>query len=354
MIFGFYGLISQQNEIFHIMAEAGFLYLMFLAGMEVDFKKIIKLSKYDLRLAFIYMAILYLVTIAFVLYFEFSKIFIATLPLISIGLIATLAKEYDKDTNWIQLSMTVGTIGEIISIGVFTLVSAGLKYGTGFEFYQTVAILLVSFIGIYYFFKVLMVLFWWFPGIKQSLMPHIDNHEKDIRLVAFLLFIIVGFMYFIDIELALGAFVAGVLIASFFNHKTQLFGKLESFGFGFMVPIFFIYIGASFKMEAIFYPGILEKSLIIVFVMIASRLIASLVFVKKLKFKEIIMYGLSHSMPLTLLIALATIAYQSKTIDTINYYSFILAGLLEVAISLILIKIIYKLNVKKVLKKIDK
>jgi Kef-type K+ transport system membrane component KefB len=351
MTFGFYGLISQQNEILHIMSEAGFLYLMFLAGMEVDFKKITKISPSDLQLSISYMVILYLMTIFFVVYFEFNKIFIATLPLISIGLIATLAKEYGKDAPWIKISMIVGTIGEIISIVIFTLVSGALKYGTGFEFYKTIIILIISFVGIYYLFRILTILFWWFPSIKQMLMPHIDNQEKDIRLVAFLLLIIIGLMYLLKLELALGAFVSGVLIASFFNHKKQLFDKLESFGFGFMVPIFFIYVGSSFKVEAIFYPGIFEKTVAIMFAMIASRLIASIIFMNKLNPREVLMYGFSHSMPLTLLIALATIAYQSKTIDTVNYYSFILAGIGEVIISLTFIKILNLINKQRALKK---
>jgi Kef-type K+ transport system membrane component KefB len=38
------GLI-QPNEIFTLVAELGFLYLMFLAGLEIDLKKVLKLKK---------------------------------------------------------------------------------------------------------------------------------------------------------------------------------------------------------------------------------------------------------------------------------------------------------------------
>jgi len=114
-----------------------------------------------------------------------------------------------------------------------------------------------------------------------------------------------------------------------------------------LIPIFFIHIGSSFDLDALFITGLIEKALIISFVMIAMRVIASLVFIKDLGFIDSILLGLSHSMPLTLLIAMATLAYSANSIDKLHYYAFILAALIQVITVMILIKLIHVYKEKK-------
>jgi len=74
--------------------------------------------------------------------------------------------------------------------------------------------------------------------------------------------------------------------------------------------------------------------------MIGIRLVAAMVFVKATSLKDAILLALSHSMPLTLLIAIATLAYHQHTIDKFHYYAFILASLFEVIIVMLAIKLI--------------
>ena len=56
--------------------------------------------------------------------------------------------------------------------------------------------------------------------------------------------------------------------------------------------------------------------------------------------RDALLMGLSHSMPLTLLIALATLAYHANSIDKLNYYALILAALFQVLIVMVCIKLI--------------
>ncbi len=115
---------------------------------------------------------------------------------------------------------------------------------------------------------------------------------------------------------------------------------MNTFGFGWLVPIFFIYVGSSFELESIFQDGLVYNALMIVFAMIVIRVIASMLFVKEMGWNRFFIIGLSHSMPLTLLIAVATLAYQNHSITQFYYYSFILASILEVLIVMIAIRVI--------------
>ncbi len=341
-VLGFFGLIHDE-EIFKVLSEFGFLYLMFIAGTEINLKKFIKTPKTILKRVALYLVILYLFSAIFSIYFDLGKIFMVLLPLISVGLIATLSKEYGK-TPWLELAMVAGSIGEVASIGILTLTSAALQNGFGLEFIKTVISLNLFLLFMYLLFKSMTILFWWFPSLSHILMPHQDNQEQDIRLSMAIFFLLVAAMMYLHLELAFGAFLAGVFIPTFFEHKHDLEKKLSSYGFGFLIPIFFVYIGYSFDLTALEIDGLITKALIIAAVMIVMRLVAALVFIKKLGFVDSILLGLSHSMPLTLLIAMATLAYHAYSIDKLHYYAFILAALFQVLVVMTSIKltILYK------------
>jgi Kef-type K+ transport system membrane component KefB len=273
--------------------------------------------------------------------FNLSNIFIVTFPLISIGLLAVLKKEYG-DTPWLSLAFTVGLIGEIISIIILAAVSAGLEFGMGQEFYKSLFLLGVVFVTmmvLYYFFHNLI---WWNPEIKTYLMPRDDNQEQDIRFSMSIFFLMIAVMLYLHLEVVLGAFIAGVFITTFFEHNKELPHKLEHFGFGWLVPIFFVWIGTSFELKSLFLPNLITTSLTITFCMIIMRFFSSLIFVKDIKLRGSTLLALSHSMPLTLIIAIATLALQNNSISDFYYYAFILSAIFEVIVCMILIRLIYK------------
>lgn len=337
-IAAYFSFIS-ENHIFELVAEVGFLYLMFLAGLEVDLKKLFKVSHEILKKSLAYISLLYLLSALVTIYLNLSNIFIVILPLISIGLLAALKKEYG-DTPWINLAITAGLIGEIVSIIVLTTVSAALEFGIGFDFYKTMFILTLVFICMIIIYKLFHNVIWWYPEIKTYLMPSEDHQEQDIRLSMAIFFLMIAIMLYLHLEVAFGAFVAGTFIATFFEHNKTLPVKLEHFGFGWLVPIFFISIGASFNITSILDEGLLLNAVTIAIGMFLIRFLSSLLYTKQLGFVNTSLFALSHSMPLTLLIAVATLAYHNNSIDQFYYYSFILASILEVLLGMISIRLI--------------
>ena len=344
-VLGYVGFLHDEH-LFNLVAEFGFLYLMFIAGTEINLKNVLNTSPTIMKKVFIYLFFLYGFSILFSMQFSLGKIFMVLLPLISVGLVAALSKEYGK-TPWLSMSMTVGGIGEVVSIVILTITSATLSSGVGLGLFQTIMALIAFVIFMFVIFRAMQLIFWWFPRVATALMPHEDNKEQDIRLSMGIFFLLVGAMLYLHLELAFGAFLAGIFIPSFFEHKHELPEKLASFGFGFLIPIFFIHIGSSFHLDALLMNGLIEKAIIITIVMVFMRMIASLVFIKELGITDAILMGLSHSMPLTLLIAMATLAYTAHSIDKLHYYAFILAALFQVISVMIVIKII---NMKKISK----
>ncbi len=335
--------LIEKNHLFTLVAELGFLYLMFLAGLEVDLKQLLKISPNILKKGLIYSTLLYVFAAIFSWGFDLSKIFIVTLPLISIGLLAVLKKEYG-DKEWLNLAITVGLIGEIISIIVLTAVSAGLEFGFSGRFYSTLIELILVFGVMIIFYNFFHNLIWWNPELKTYLMPQDDNQEQDVRVSMGIFFVMIAVMLYLHLEVALGAFIAGVFIKTFFEHNKQLPHKLEHFGFGWLVPIFFVWVGTSFQLESLFMENLIYTALIITFGMIIIRVLSSMLFVKDIGFKQSMLLALSHSMPLTLLIAVATLAFQNQSISHFYYYAFILSAIFEVIISMILIRLVSKIQ----------
>ena len=330
-----------ENYLFEMIAEVGFYYLMFLAGTEVNVRSLMKMENSIKARGILYLALLYLFSYLSVRSVGFDPIFTLFLPLISIGLIVTLYKEYGKDTQWLNLSMQIGVLGELVSIIALTVTGAILEHGYGVKLYETLGLLAIFLLSLAVVFKLFRVLFWWYPELKDYLIPvGWDKDVRDIRLSMALFFLMIAVMLVLDLEVAFGAFIAGVFIATFFEHHHELPHKLSTFGFGFLVPIFFVHIGATFELSSLKEEGLVLFALLITVTMIMIRLLSAVAFFRILRFKEAILFALSHSMPLTLLVAIASLGYHSHKINQYEYYAFILASLFEVIIVMVSLKVI--------------
>ncbi|MFW6307369.1 MAG: cation:proton antiporter, partial [Campylobacterales bacterium] len=135
------GIIVMQTGLIHhsetleVFGEIGFLYLMFLAGTEVDIKKIISLGKIELKKAILYISILYVLSISATLYFDLSPTYAVALPVLSIGMIMPIMKEFGKNDSWLQKALIIGVLGELASIIAFVVINGYLTSGIGIEFY---------------------------------------------------------------------------------------------------------------------------------------------------------------------------------------------------------------------------
>jgi Kef-type K+ transport system membrane component KefB len=338
-IFAYLGLVS-HNQYFDLIAEIGFLYLMFLAGMEVDLKQLTKSPKNIIQKAFLFVAFMSLFSITLGVIFRLNMITIISMPLISIGLLASLSKTYGKDQSWLKLAFISGVLGEIVSIATLTIFDAASTTGFNIALIIKIGYLIIFIVSVYLLYKLLNLLFWWFPELKNILVPKLDTSDQDIRLAMSLFFILIAVMLSLKLELALGAFIAGIAISAFFHHEKKLGEKMSSLGFGFLVPLFFIHVGASFDIKSLMVEGVVSGALLITILMIVSRILAAFVLKKISGARDALLVALSLSMPLTLLVAVATIGYETKLLDLLSYYQLILASIFEILISMTAIKVL--------------
>jgi len=332
--------LFHHNEMFNVLAEVGFLYLMLLAGMEVNLRELLKLDKSVFIKGFLFLFILYSISIASVFIFKYSVIFIVILPLISIGLMLSIQQEIGKQP-WLDLAIKIGVLGELLSILVLTVVSGYFEFGLGKKLIFNIGMLFLFLIVLGVGFLFLRTLFWWFPKLKIYLMPGVDKYFQDVRIAISMFFIMISIMFLLHLDVVLGAFIVGVFLSTFFDHNKDLEHKLAPFGFGFLITIFFVHVGSALDLSLISFK-LIADSFILTFLMIFLRIISSFLFFKELKLKNTILFGFSLSMPLTLLIAIATLAYQNKVLNDYWFTVIVAAAVLEVIVTMLGIKYIQK------------
>lgn len=341
---GYLGLLY-DDETLKLVAKFGFVYLMFLAGLEINLK-LVKIIKATLAVnVILYFIFLYTISGLVCWIFNLGITYFVALPIFSLGMIMMLIKEYGKDEPWLNLALSIGVVGEVISILALTLFSGWIEYGFDIQFFLSLltifSVIIVSILGL----RISYILFWWFPELKNFLIPDSqhDRYNQDIRFSISSLLILVAIMLVLKIDVVLGAFAAGLFFKMFFNQKHELLEKIESFGFGFFVPIFFIYTGSTVKLDMITL-DILKHAIFIMCAIIMIRLISSyLSFFKYLKFKQTTLFALSDSMPLTFMVAIAMLSYNYGLITQSEYFSFIIASMIDGLFLMIFIRKLYKI-----------
>ncbi|MDN5067533.1 cation:proton antiporter [Aliarcobacter butzleri] len=343
LLCGYLGLIY-SDETLKLVAKFGFVYLMFLAGLEINFK-LVKIIKATLAVnVILYFILLYTISGLVCWLFGLGLTYFVALPIFSLGMIMMLLKEYGKEQPWLNLALSIGVVGEIISILALTLFSGWTEYGFTSNFFYSILTIALVIVAIILLLRVSYVLFWWFPEIRNFIIPENqdDKHDQDIRFSLSLLLIFVSIMLILKIDVVLGAFTTGLFFKMFFNQKHELLEKIESFGYGFFAPIFFIYTGSTVKLDMVTM-DILHHAIFIMCAIITIRLISSyLVFYNYLKFKQTMLFALSDSMPLTFMVAIAMLSYNYGLISQNEYFSFIIASMLDGLFLMVLIRKLYK------------
>lgn len=331
-----------ENEYFSLLANVGFYYLMFIAGMEINLKSFFKSKADVLQKGVLYLLFLYVSSFLFVKLFSLPLVFLVIIPVMSVGLLGVLFKDFGKDCVWLNDALIIASLAELVSIIALTITASLAGGGGWWDLIFSILLLLGFLVFCLAGFKLLHVLFWRHPALAVVILPKFDKNEKDIRFCFSIFILIIALMVELRLEIALGAFIAGAFITTFFDHHHELENKLGSLGYGLLIPIFFIHVGTSFDIFLLLNIHILLYAFGLCLLMMGLRLLGSCLFIKKLGKRGVLLFGLSHCMPLTLLIAVATLSLEVNLISKSVYSYLILAAILETIIAFGLIRVLKK------------
>ncbi|KOO50336.1 monovalent cation:proton antiporter family protein [Priestia koreensis] len=329
------------------LSSLGFIFLMFLSGLEIDFsafagnKKKEKLpSGKEAPNAFsaaliVFMAI-FIVSLALSYLFVWAgfieNAFLMTLIIstISLGVVVpTLKEEQIMKSSIGQTILLIAVIADLVTMILLAVFVSLNDKGGG----STWLLLILFGVG---------VIFYVGGKVFQN-RSFIETMSKgtiqiDTRAVFALIIILVGVSEKIGAENILGAFLAGVLV-SLLSPNEELVHKLDSFGYGFLIPIFFVMVGVDLDVWSLFSD---KKVLILMPLLLVALLISKIIPVWILKkwfdTKTVLASGFLLTSTLSLVIAAAKVGQNLNVISSQVSGALILVAIITCIITPVIFK----------------
>lgn len=310
--------LVHEVQITHFLAELGFVYLMFLVGLEIDFNRIEREGTRTVLLAF-FIAVAILGVGGLVALRLGMPLFMAlVLGAMSVGvLLVALVETGNSQTRWGQVFLLIGSVGEFLTLLIlagFDLVST---HGVGVDLLVAILGVLVLFFVAFVLLALLRLAVWWSPHSFHRWVKEEDPSELGVRFGFVLMLGLATIAAWAGLEAILGAFLAGILFTYVFREAGVLETKLVAVGQGFFVPIFFINVGVTFDWKALGDPsGVIETLVVLAAASLAVKAVPSLlVLLLRLPLRASFAGAFLLATPLTLLVAIAALGEELHLIE---------------------------------------
>jgi len=303
-------------EIVKFLGELGFIILMYLAGLEIDFEKIKVTPKRDLFLYILLLSITVSLSFLVTHYLNQPPIYALIYLTVGVGLLFSVLKDTKLlKTNLGQTLLIIASIGEVISLMFITFFSVYYKYGLTREMFIHILEIYLFFAIVVIVVKIVKTITWWYPNIAKILLKTGDPSEIGLRANFMNMFVFVALASIAHLEPIIGAFMGGMLVALIFKDRENIEKKLSSLGYGFLIPIFFIEVGLSFDIFQFLNMEIIKNALLLTAIIFLIRFVAStLLLFTNLSKISLLLVPLGLSIPLTLLVAIAKIGLEAHII----------------------------------------
>jgi CPA2 family monovalent cation:H+ antiporter-2 len=293
----------------------GLVYLMFLAGLETEFGKMRwKNLRKALAIGLVSVAVPFAAGYFIAPWAGIPPLLLGTiLCTTSLGVILPMLKETNLPPRLSRLLLASVVLVDILSLFLLAFALATIQGHLESRFFY-------SLLGI-----VILFLVPWIIN-KRKLRRKITSKlfrksyfEMEMRLAFALIFLLGAVSTQLGFHSIIGAFIAGLLISEILPRRTLESERLQSFGYSFFIPLFFIFTGAKVNLLTVFTNlsnvtvllviiavGMLAKALSVT---VATRLSG----VKSMR--RSIAFGLFHTARLSLILAAADISIRLGLID---------------------------------------
>ena len=322
----FLGLVH-KDEMLNILSTLGFIFLMFLSGLEIDFSAFKKdtrkrqgINKNEknlpshLQLALTVFSLIMVLSIILAFAFKWLGfvddvlLMVIIISTISLGVVVPTLKEMNIMRTTIgQFILLVAVLADLFTMVLLTIYGGINGEGGGSIWLSAI---LIVFTAIFYLlgsvFKRL--------NFMQRLMG--GTTQIGIRAIFALIILLVALAEGVGAEYILGAFLAGVVV-SLLKPDEEIIHTLDSFGYGFFIPIFFIMVGVDLDIPSLIKePSLLIIIPILILSFIVSKLIPVLFIRRWFDTKTTIASAFLLTSTLSLVIAAAKIAEELKAITS--------------------------------------
>jgi len=326
--------LVKEDPILSLLSVLGFIFLMFLSGLEIDFSLFRRKSGGKRRRLFhpvavsavMFLAILalsYVLAKALVIMELAGDPYLMTIMIatISLGVVVPVLKERRLiETGLGQTLLLVSVIADFVTIVLLAIYISRLSGSMA-----GMLLLLLFFALVAATYLVVRRL------SKGSLFTLLGAGTVQIgtRAVFALILFFVVMGETLGAENILGAFLAGVVVSLIAPEKTFI-RQLDSFGYGFLIPIFFIMVGVNLDLRSLFGDWrVLALIPVLLLFILLSKMVPALLLRIWFGWRETLGAGFLISATLSLVVAVATVARELGLIDDAVQGALILVAVLS-------------------------
>jgi Kef-type K+ transport system membrane component KefB len=323
--------LAHPDSVIVALEDMGLSYLMFLAGLELDLRRIRGRS---LQLA----TTGWVISLALALVIALALTLIGTvLDAVVIGLALTTTAlgtllPILRDAGMFEgrfgaRVMAIGSVGEFAPILAVAVLLDGRSPGI-------TSVLLLLFVVVAVAAAVVAARPHP-PKMIQFLHRHVHSSAQlPVRVAMLLIVSLVLLAYELGLDVLLGAFAAGIVVKLFVHgdDSTIVKGKLEAIGFGFLVPVFFIVSGMQFDLRALFATptAFLRVPLFLFLLLVVRGAPVFLLYRRDLPRRELAPLALCAATGLPLIVVITTIGVAEGRMRPVNAAALVAAGVLSV------------------------
>ncbi len=285
-----------ENSSMNLLGPIGLLYLMFLAGLEIDIREF-KLNK---NTSLFFGSLTFIIPLFFgflVSYFFLHLEFIGALLLASIFSTQTLISYPIADRLGILKSRAVqitigGTIITDSAVLLLLAVIMALHNGELSVYFWTKLIFsLCAFV---------VSVMWILPRISRWFLKYLEG-ESSSQYIYILLVVFVSalFSQIANVEPIIGAFLAGLALNRLIPHSSALMNRIVFIGNTLFIPFFLLSVGMLVNLKVLFNgSGALIVAFILILTALITKYLAAYITQKIFNYSNIernVIYGLSSS-----------------------------------------------------------
>ena len=318
-----------------VMSLLGLAFLLFLAGLEVDYERlrgrVLRLTALGYALSF-GLALLIGVGLHAGGLVKSPLLVGILLSATALGIVIPVLKDAGQvDTPFGQLVVAAASIAEIATIVLLSLFFSGKTGSVGAK------LVLLGLFGLFVIAVGVAVL-----GAERSMrisaaLLRLQDTTAEIRIRAsfLLLAVFVVLAERLGLEAILGAFLAGAIVKlvdrdEMMTHP-QFRQKLEAVGYGVFVPVFFVATGVKFELNALFGSATnLARVAIFLAALLVARGLPALVYRPVTTRTQMLAAGLFQATSLSFLVVGGQIGVQLNLIRPVVYAALVAGGLLSV------------------------
>ena len=343
------GWVEPHDPVLELLAEFGFVFLMFLSGVEIDFSSLgtlkptstgskpKKWGSLQLGSASFVLTLTLSIVIGYVfVYFDLIQtpwMMALILSTTSLGVVVPVLKEKGISSgSYGQSILVAALIADFATMFLITVLVAAVSKGLTLDV-LVIGVLFVAFFFMYRF----GMFFVNRPAIIRRTIEELSHATAQIKVrAAFtIMLIFIALSETIGTEVILGAFLAGAIISLVKPPQDEeLEHQLNVIGYGFFIPIFFIMVGVEFNLAALIgSPTALILAALLVLAAVVVKFIPALIFKLTYSWRQAFGAGAILSARLSLIIAASAIGLRLGIITESINSAIVLVSLVTVSIA---------------------